>query len=231
MTPPPAGGPRLVLPGPLVPAVRELPGCGWVLARGFAPAWAAPALWAPYTGQAIAARTIGGLATHPTPRARAVAVLRPPGPGAGLRLAAGTLAGIVALYGAILGLALVYLAVFDVRTPLAAGPAYLLAVWPVAAGLAPAWAARHNLSHRNPQPPDTVRVGSLAAVPPGRGAGTRLLDQLTAAADDQQVTLDLTARTDQLLALYTRSGFTPPRPDRRAMLRTPAAVPDPARRP
>lgn len=227
----PGPGPVLRLPRALTPAARDLPACGWVLARGFTPAWAAPALWAPYTGQAAAALAVGALATTRTSRARAVAVLHPPSPGVRVLLAAGLLGGMAALYGAILSLALAYLTVLDVRTPLAAAPAYLLAVWPVAAGLALAWPARHNLLHRHHHRSGAVRVGSLAARPRGRRAGVDLLHQLGDAADAGQVTLALTARTGPLVGFYTAAGYTRPDPTRRWMNRTPTGRPDHARQP
>ena len=112
----------LVLPPELVPDRRDLPRYGWVLARAFSPAWAAPALWLPYTGQLYAAQALRGLATHRTDHARAVAVLRSAARGPQIVLGLGILAGIAVLYALILGLALVYLEVFDVRSLTGADP-------------------------------------------------------------------------------------------------------------
>ena len=217
----------LVLPAELVPDRRDLPRYGWVLARGFSPAWAAAALWLPYTGQLYAAHTLRGLATHRTDHARAVAVLRPAARSPQITLGLGILAGIAVLYALILGLALVYLEVFDVRSLIGATPAYLLVGWPVAAGLMLGWGARHNLGRRHPHPAATVRIGSLTAHPPGKHAGTELGQELCALADTQRVTLDLTARTDDLVGFYARSGFTQPDPGTRWMIRHP--VPQPRR--
>ena len=211
----------LVLPPELVPDRRDLPRYGWVLARAFTPAWAAPALWLPYTGQLYAAHALRGLATHSTDHARAVAVLRSEARGPQIVLGLGILAGIAVLYALILAMALASLEVFDVRSPAAAAPAYLLAAWPAAAGLVLAWPARRNLGRSHPQQPNTVRIGSLAAHPPGKRAGRQLGQKLCEAADTQQVTLDLTARTPALVPFYTRAGFTQPDPHRLWMLRSP----------
>ncbi|MGB7979680.1 MAG: hypothetical protein WCF36_02680 [Candidatus Nanopelagicales bacterium] len=137
-------------------------------------------------------------------------------------LGLGSLAGCVVLYALILATALAYLEVFDVRSPVATAPAYLMAVWPAAAGLMLGWGARHNLGRRHPQRPTTVRIGSLAARPPGKHAGHELGQQLCDQADTQSVTLDLTARTQALVPFYTQVGFTQPDPSTRRMIRQPA---------
>jgi hypothetical protein len=179
----------------------------------------------PYTGQLAAARALGGLATHRNDQARAVATLRPNTRPHQIMLGLGALAGLVVLGALLLAIALASLEVFDVRSPAAAAPAYLLAVWPAAAGLVLGWGARHNLGRRHPHPAAAVRIGSLAAQPTGKHAGTELGKKLCDLADTQQVTLDLTARTDDLVGLYARAGFTQPDPGTRWMIRHPAPQP------
>lgn len=217
----------LLLPPALIPAGRGLPGCGWVLARAFTPAWAAAALVLPYTAQLAAAHALGGLATHRNDQSRAVAILRPATRAHQIMLGLGALAGVVVLYALLLAAALAFLEVFDVRSLIGATPAYLLVVWPAAAGLVLGWGARHNLGRRPRHPAGGVRIGSLAAQPPGKHAGTELGQKLCDLADAQQVTLDLTARTDTLVGFYARAGFTQPDPGTRWMIRHP--VPQPRR--
>jgi GNAT superfamily N-acetyltransferase len=147
--------------------------------------------------------------------------MQPASRGPQIILGTGILAGIAVLYALILAIALAYLEVFDVRSPAAAAPAYLMAAWPVAAGLVLGWPARHNLGRSHPQQPTTVRLGSLAARPPGRGVGRELGQKLCEVADTQQVALDLTARTPALVPFYTRAGFTCPAPHGLWMLRPP----------
>ena len=68
-------------------------------------------------------------------------MLRPAARSPQIVLGLGILAGIAVLYALILAIALASLELFNVSSPAGAAPAYLLAAWPVAAGLVLAWPA------------------------------------------------------------------------------------------
>lgn len=77
--------------------------------------------------------------------------------------------------------------------------------------------------------PDTVRLSSLRAFRPGNGAGTSFMTHLVRLADEQGITLVLTAQplatqvrtpVRRLVPFYRRFGFTGPR---RGMRRVPHA--------
>ena len=218
-------GPVLVLPEHLTPAWWALPRCGWVLARAFSPRTAntalAIAVWLPWTGQLVAARYYRGAAVSAGGPARAVALLH-----ATRRqraaMVGGAIGGITALAALLMAAALGYLHLFDVTTLAGATPIWLAVAVLYAAAGATLWSTRHTLALHHPSPRGGVRIDTLAAWPPGHGAGLHhLAPQLCARADEHGVTLDLTARTPDLAARYTRLGFTQPHPDRLSLLRHP----------
>jgi hypothetical protein len=218
-------GPVLVLPEHLTPAWWALPRWGWVLARAFSPRTAntalAIAVWLPWTGQLMAARCHRGAAASAGGPARAVALLH-----ATRRqraaMVGGAIGGTAALAALLLSAALVYLHLFDVTSMAGATPIWLAVAVLYAAAGATLWSTRHTLAQHHPTTPGTVRIDTLAAWPRGHGAGLHhLAPQLCALADEHGVTLDLTARTPDLAARYTRLGFTQPHPDRLSLLRHP----------
>jgi hypothetical protein len=207
-------GAGLVVPPPLVPGWTELPRYGWIAARAFAPgrgpgnAVLAAATWLPVTGQLAGARAAGGAAVLRTPRARAVALLHHGTRCARASSLLGTVAGLLLLAVAVLGLAVGYVALADVRTwpaaaPLLALPAVLLA----AAASAPRPAGQGPTGR---QDPGRTRLLLLAAWPRRSGAGLAgLCRELCQAADQQGVALELIPRTPALAVAYGRAGFRP----------------------
>jgi hypothetical protein len=197
-----------------------------VLARAFSPRTAntalAIAVWLPWTGQLVAARCYRGAAVSAGGPARAVALLH-----ATRRqraaMVGGAIGGITALAALLMAAALGYLHLFDVTTMAGATPIWLAVAVLYAAAGATLWSTRHTLALHHPSPRGGgVRIDTLAAWPPGHGAGLHhLAPQLCALADEHDVTLDLTARTPDLAARYTRLGFTQPHPDRLWLIRHP----------
>lgn len=97
----------------------------------------------------------------------------------------------------------------------------------VVAALAVGWGSRHSLRRGHPQHPDAVRIGTLAAWPTDSGAGLAvLIPILCRLADDQEVILDLTARTPRLMDRYAEHGFTRPIADKMWMIRHPHPSPN-----
>ena len=221
---PPRAG--LVLPATLTPTWRELPRCGWVLARAFSPRRATPP-WPPSCGcrgpgnwwppaatrgpRCGPARPPGPLPScTPSPRQRATVVIgalagSPPWPRRSWRRRSGLPArgrGELAGRG---------------RTDLAGRAASCMPLPVPPCGPPGTPSAQHH-----PTTPGVVRIDTLAAWPRGHGAGLHhLAPQLCALADEQGATLDLTARTPDLADRYTRLGFTQPDPDRLWLLRHP----------
>ena len=223
---PPRAG--LVLPATLTRTWRELPRCGWVLARAFSPRRGntvlAAVVWLPWTGQLMAARCYHGAAVWAGQGTRAVAILHA-SPRQRATVMIGALGGIAALAAAVLAGALTYLHVVAVSSLAGAAPIWLAVTLLYAAAGATAWSTRHTLSQHHPQTPGVVRIGTLAAWPTGHGAGLHHLGRhLCALADTHQVTLDLVARTPHLIDRYTRIGFTQPEPGRPRLVHRPAGL-------
>jgi hypothetical protein len=182
----------------------------------------AAAVWLPWTGQLLAARSFRGAAVWDDGHARAVALMHA-SRGQRAAVVCGAIGGIAALAGFLLTTALAYLDLFDVTSPAAAAPIWLaVAVLYTAAGTT-LWSARHTLAQPHTTTPGCVRIDILAAWPPGHGAGLHhLAPHLCALADTHHVTLELTARTPTLADRYTQLGFTPA--DRLRLVRHPQRI-------
>lgn len=195
-----------------------------MLARAFSPRHGnlllAAAVWLPFLGQLVAARCYGGAAATGTGTARAVALLLDGSPKQRAALMSGALGGVATLGLAVLTAALAYINLADVITVAAAAPVWVIVALFYTAAATMLWTTRHSLGHHHPQPHDVTRIGTLAAWPKNRGAGLHRLGlQLCALADEQQVSLDLVARSPGLTQRCATLGFTRPDPSRLWMVR------------
>ena len=204
---------RLVLPAELVPRWQDLPRLAWTLARAYTtgPAWwvvpgalaSAMLLTGPYlTGLSL----VGGVATLRPGQAVAVAV-----PDARSRrvVLAGAAAGLTAC--ALIFVVSVSAGLGTLETlPTVPLAAFAAALGVLALAGAPVLSLiPHALRRERPaphQPRDAV-VSMVAAWPQRRGAGGQLMAELCAVADDQGITLRLTARTPDAGRLYQAHGF------------------------
>ena len=216
----------------LVPKWWEVLRDGWVLARAFSPSGPEPPVPRPlrwsvlncifaagtytfWTGTLAGARLYGGAASHNNEKARAAAVLRSSDLGQRALVHLGQGLGGIVLPIAVIG-------VVWSRFPQWIG--WVLAVW-VCISLA--FVLLGSTRARSPKPgPGVVRIVHLGAWELRKGAGLGGLGKaLCDQASEQQVTLDLTARSEHLADAYARAGFLRPNPSKLWMIREPQQPP------